>query len=169
MASPSTKKQKTSSAPLLEDADGIPVPQITDVDYVNLTTHSGTFGVDPIPISWGHPDPLVRGPVICTVRHNNQRNAIGAHSGSYCIYTGLAVAAGKLSPEYVPKLKLTRPVTQIGVRLSPLRKVPFVFTIQNRHSSHTPFLRSLSHPPCTSPSKAGQTPGRYPLSTPSGT
>lgn len=137
MASPSTKKQKTSSAPLLEDADGIPVPQITDVDYVNLTTHSGTFGVDPIPISWGHPDPLVRGPVICTVRHNNQRNAIGAHSGSYCIYTGLAVAAGKLSPEYVPKLKLTRPVTQIGVRLSPLRKVPFVFTIQNRPSSHT--------------------------------
>jgi hypothetical protein len=67
-----------------------------------------------IPISWGHPDPLIRGPVICTVRHSSQRNAIGAHSGSYCIYTGLAVAAGKLNPEYVPNLKLTSPVFTIG-------------------------------------------------------
>ena len=73
-----------------------------------------TFGIDPVPISWGHPDPLIRGPVICTVRHYNQRNAIGAHSGSYCIYTGLAVAAGKLSPDYVPNLKLTSPVFKIG-------------------------------------------------------
>lgn len=73
-----------------------------------------TFGIDPVPISWGHPDPLVRGPIICTVRHFNQRNAIGAHSGSYCIYTGLAVAAGKLNPSYVPNLKLTSPVFKIG-------------------------------------------------------
>ncbi len=53
------------------------------------------------------PDPQVRGPVICTVRHTAQRNAIGAHQGSYCVYTGLAVAAGKLNPDYVPNLKLT--------------------------------------------------------------
>ena len=57
---------------------------------------------------------MVRGPIICTVRHFNQRNAIGAHSGSYCIYTGLAVAAGKLNPSYVPNLKLTSPVFKIG-------------------------------------------------------
>ena len=71
-----------------DEDDDIPVPEITNLDFVNLTTHSDAFGVDPVPISWGHPDPLVRGPVICTVRHNSQRNAIGAHSGSYCIYTG---------------------------------------------------------------------------------
>jgi len=70
------------------DEDGIPEPDFTNLDYVNLTTHPDAFGVDPVPISWGHPDPLVRGPVICTVRHFAQRNAIGAHSGSYCIYTG---------------------------------------------------------------------------------
>jgi GTP cyclohydrolase II len=98
-----------------EDAnDGIPTPEISSLDYVNLTTHSDAFGVDPVPISWGHPDPLVRGPVICTVRHNTQRNAIGAHSGSYCVYTGLAVAAGKLNPAYVPNLSLTSPVFNIG-------------------------------------------------------
>ena len=70
--------------------------------------------ISAIPISWGHPDPLIRGPVICTVRHSSQRNAIGAHSGSYCIYTGLAVAAGKLNPDYVPNLKLTSPVFTVG-------------------------------------------------------
>jgi len=80
---------------------------------VTLTSHPDSF-VDPVPISWGHPDPRVRGPVICTVRHSSQRNAIGAHQGSYCIYTGLAVAAKKLDPNYVPNLSLTSPVFKIG-------------------------------------------------------
>jgi hypothetical protein len=30
------------------------------------------------------------------------------------VYTGLAVAAGKLNPDYVPNLKLTSPVFKIG-------------------------------------------------------
>ena len=70
--------------------DGIPVPVISSLDSISLTSHADGTGVDPLPISWGHPDPAVRGPVICTVRHAAQRNAIGAHSGSYCVYTGLA-------------------------------------------------------------------------------
>lgn len=108
-----------SSLTHLLDEDGIPLPEITQLDdYVSLTSHADTFGVDPVPISWGHPDPAVRGPVICTVRHRDQRNAIGAHSGSYCIYTGLAVAAGKLNPDYVPNLKLTSPVFKIGPHAS---------------------------------------------------
>jgi len=106
---PPVKKQRQG-----DEDDGIPLPEFTSIDYLSLTSHSGTFGVDPIPISWGHPDPSIRGPVICTVRHQSQRNAIGAHSGSYCIYTGLAVAAGKLNPEYTPNLKLTSPVFNIG-------------------------------------------------------
>lgn len=68
---------------------------------MNLTSHSNTFGTDPIPVSWGHPDPLVRGPVVCTVRHSSQRNAIGAHQGSYCIYTGLAVSHIKEEPSWL--------------------------------------------------------------------
>jgi len=105
--------EHSNKKPKRED-DGIPIPENTQLDYVNLTTHPDAFGVDPVPISWGHPDPSVRGPVICTVRHFSQRNAIGAHSGSYCIYTGLAVAAGKLNPDYVPNLNLTSPVFKIG-------------------------------------------------------
>ncbi|KAK1748821.1 GTP cyclohydrolase 2 [Skeletonema marinoi] len=114
MSAPPLAKKPRTSTPGKNDDDGIPVPETTTLDYVNLTSHTDSFGVDPIPVSWGHPDPLVRGPIICTVRHSSQRNAIGAHSGSYCIYTGLAVAAGKLNPDYVPNLKLTRPVFQIG-------------------------------------------------------
>ena len=96
------------------EEDGIPIPEITDKDHITLTSHPEAFGVDPIPISWGHPDPSVRGPVICTVRHSAQRNAIGAHQGSYCVYTGLAVAANQLDPNYVPNLSLTSPVFKIG-------------------------------------------------------
>jgi len=92
----------------------IPEPEFTTVDHIPLTTHTDAFGVDPVPISWSHPDPLTRGPIICTARHSAQRNAIGAHQGSYCIYTGLAVAAGKLDPDYIPDLKLTSPVFKIG-------------------------------------------------------
>ena len=90
------------------------MPDLSPVDFINLTSHSDAFGVDPIPVSWGHPNPMVRGPVICTIRHAAQRNAIGAHQGSYCVYTGLAVAAGKLNPEHMPDLKLTSPVFDIG-------------------------------------------------------
>jgi hypothetical protein len=96
------------------EEDGVPLPDSTQTDLISLTSHPDSFGVDPIPISWGHPDPKIRGPVICTVRHSAQRNAIGAHQGSYCIYTGLAVAANKLDPNYVPNLSLTSPVLKIG-------------------------------------------------------
>lgn len=92
----------------------IPDPEIVEQDVINLTSHPDAFGVDPVPVSWGHPDPAIRAPVICTVRHGAQRNAIGAHQGSYCIYTGLAVAAKKLDPDYVPDLQLTAPVFKIG-------------------------------------------------------
>lgn len=32
-------------------------------------------------MNWGHSDPHERGPVIATVKHGGQRNAIGAHGG----------------------------------------------------------------------------------------
>ena len=54
-------------------------------------------------------DPLIRGPVVATVKHGGQRNAIGAHGGGYCIYTALAVAAGELDPSHVPNFKNTAP------------------------------------------------------------
>ncbi|CAM9669182.1 unnamed protein product, partial [Discosporangium mesarthrocarpum] len=69
---------------------------------------------NPIPPKWGEEDPEKRGPVIATTRHPMQRNAIGAHSGSYCVYKAMAVACGKLDPDYLPKLEATKPVCDIG-------------------------------------------------------
>ena len=60
----------------------------------------------PIPLSlifncfyqWGAATSAERGPVLATNTNEGMRNAIGAHSGSYCIYRGLAVASGTLDP-----------------------------------------------------------------------
>jgi GTP cyclohydrolase N terminal len=84
------------------------------MDYINLTTHDSNFFADPIPLHWEEEDPEKRGPVVATTSHPMQRNAIGAHSGSYCIYKALAVACGKLDPNYLPKLHMTRPVFDLG-------------------------------------------------------
>ena len=110
---PHISPPKSKKAKKEKDAK-VPEPEFTQAEHIPLTTHADAFGVDPVPVSWAHPDPVVRAPVICTVRHSSQRNAIGAHQGSYCIYTGLAVAAKKLDPDYVPDLKLTSPVFKIG-------------------------------------------------------
>lgn len=63
---------------------------------------------------WGHEDPEQRGPVIATVKHGGQRNAIGAHGGGYSIYTALAVASGELDPNHIPNLKTTSPTHDFG-------------------------------------------------------
>lgn len=89
-------------------------PERTAMDYISLTTHDGHFDSNPIAMNWGNPDPAVRGPVIATVKHGGQRNAIGAHGGGYCIYTALAVASGALNPGHIPNLKLTEPTDQFG-------------------------------------------------------
>jgi GTP cyclohydrolase II len=108
---PHTKKRKTGDEPaaLSTSADAIPKPEIFTMDYVPLTTHPEQFGSKPTTLNWGAADPMVRGPVIATVKHGGQRNAIGAHSGGYCIYTALAVAAGELNPSHIPNLNTTQP------------------------------------------------------------
>jgi GTP cyclohydrolase II len=84
------------------------------MEYINITTHDGQFGSNPIHMNWGAADPVERGPVIATVKHGGQRNAIGAHGGGYSIYTALAVAAGELNPSHIPNLFQTQPVCDIG-------------------------------------------------------
>lgn len=124
---PSKKIRSTVSDSGEDEKSDVPLPQITQFQPPTAQSvamncammnaaglSSSAPQVDPIPVSWGHPDPMVRGPIVATIRHANQRNAIGAHQGSYCVYTGLAVAANKLNPNFVPNLKLTSPVFNIG-------------------------------------------------------
>ncbi|KAF8588577.1 hypothetical protein K439DRAFT_1334891 [Ramaria rubella] len=82
---------------------------------VILTTYPDQTGIKPYPLTWGANDPQVRGPVIPSRLPSSlkQRNAIGAHSGSYSIYRALAIALGTLSPTHKPSYALTEPPVPI--------------------------------------------------------
>lgn len=101
------------------DAENVKV--ITESDkfdpkqvVVSLTSHAEQFGVEPVKIRWGATFPEVRGPIIGTNRHDKYRNTVGAHGGSYCIYRGLAIAAGKMDKTAIPDLSKTTPAEKIG-------------------------------------------------------
>ncbi len=83
-------------------------------NYVALTSHPGSLQLKPIPIRWGNPDPMQRGPVIGTVSRPEHRNVIGTHSGSYSVYRALAVASGALNPLHKADLTNTMPVYEFG-------------------------------------------------------
>jgi GTP cyclohydrolase II len=80
--------------------------------HIRLTSHSGGFGA--LPIQWGAPTAVERGPVIGTTTSRAHRNVIGTHSGSYGVYRALAVAAGSLSREHRADLTNTAPTDVIG-------------------------------------------------------
>lgn len=108
------KQGKTSEESQNKKQRVIEEPERNEMAYVSLTTHSGQFGSNPIEMNWGAADPTERGPVIATVKHGGQRNAIGAHGGGYCVYTALAVAAGELNPLHIPNLGTTFPTDKFG-------------------------------------------------------
>ena len=78
---------------------------------IRLSTHPDSHN-KPAPLSWGASNPTERGPVVGTL--TAQRNAIGAHTGSYSIYRALAIAAGTLDRVHVPDLTDTSPAEPIG-------------------------------------------------------
>ena len=81
------------------------------VTHIKLHSHpTGRRSV--APIRWGAASPAERGPVVGTL--TPQRNAIGAHSGSYSLYRALAVAVGTLDPIHVPDLTDTAPAAPIS-------------------------------------------------------
>ncbi|HRK25106.1 MAG TPA: GTP cyclohydrolase II [Beijerinckiaceae bacterium] len=82
--------------------------------HIRLTSHPGTGAPARFPIDWGASEAKGRGPVIATVTSGGDRNAIGAHGGSYALYRALAVSAGVLNPIARPDLTNTHPVVAIG-------------------------------------------------------
>ena len=80
--------------------------------HIRLTSHSGAD--DALPITWGAPTAVERGPLIGTTSKRSHRNVIGTHSGSYSVYRALAVAAGALSREHRADLTNTAPTDHIG-------------------------------------------------------
>ncbi|HTJ42864.1 MAG TPA: GTP cyclohydrolase II [Kofleriaceae bacterium] len=82
--------------------------------HIKLTSHPGGGSSKPIPINWGAPDPMTRGPIIATLTNPEHRNVIGTHSGSYAVYRALAIAAKALDPQHVPDLTNTTPTDKFG-------------------------------------------------------
>ena len=79
--------------------------------HIKLTSHPESRK-NAAPLRWGAATCEERGPVVGT--QTPQRNAIGAHSGSYSVYRALAIAAGTLDPVHVPDLTDTSPAERIG-------------------------------------------------------
>src|SRR5690349_12321448 len=83
--------------------------------HIRLTSHPGRGGnTQRFPIRWGAATARERGPVVGTVNAGPDRNAIGAHGGSYALYRALAVSSGTLNPIARPDLTNTAPVIEIG-------------------------------------------------------
>jgi GTP cyclohydrolase II len=82
--------------------------------HIRLTSHPGHRTPGRYSIKWGAAAARERGPVIGTVTAAGDRNAVGAHGGSYALYRALAVSSGALNPIVRPDLTNTAPVIDIG-------------------------------------------------------
>ncbi|MET1110705.1 MAG: hypothetical protein ABWX67_04170, partial [Allosphingosinicella sp.] len=82
--------------------------------HIRLTSHPGSRGPVRFPLTWGAATAQERGPVVATVNARSDRNAIGAHGGSYSIYRALAISSGAMDPNAKPDLHDTSPVCEIG-------------------------------------------------------
>ncbi|MBM4252460.1 MAG: GTP cyclohydrolase II [Deltaproteobacteria bacterium] len=97
----------------MTDADKPKTNKKKKLTHIKLTSHPER-GAKHIPVNWGAATAAERGPIIGTVTNPNQRNVIGAHSGSYAVYRALAIAAGSLDPVHIPDLTNTSPAASIG-------------------------------------------------------
>ena len=82
--------------------------------HIRLTSHPGSRGPARFPLVWGAATAAERGPVVATVNAGADRNAIGAHGGSYSIYRALAISSGAMDPQARPDFADTSPVCEIG-------------------------------------------------------
>lgn len=103
----------TSQTPATEVPSVKETPQVitksSPVENLILTTYPEDSS--PIPLQWGAPSTDSRGPIIATRYKEGlaKHNAIGAHSGSYCVYHALAVGTKQLDPEHVADYTNSQP------------------------------------------------------------
>ncbi|CAI6100478.1 unnamed protein product [Clonostachys chloroleuca] len=92
-----------------------------------LTTYPKQIGINPLPMDWGNPDPLKRGPVVVSRLANTIRKRNGPSTlflrpmlskcfsgGSYSTYYALAVASKELNIDHRPDFTNTEPAVNVG-------------------------------------------------------
>lgn len=77
-----------------------------------ITTYTSDPSIQPIPLNWGASNPHVRGAIVASRYKDGlaKHNAIGAHSGPYCIYHALAVGSKQLNPYHTADYSKSEPV-----------------------------------------------------------
>ena len=68
-------------------------PSEVKSSHIRLTSHPGSRRPARFPMRWGAATAAERGPAVATVNAGGDRNAIGAHGGSYSIYRALAISS----------------------------------------------------------------------------
>ena len=94
------------------DQDARHVGQAVNAGNLALNAPALLHLAAPIPISWGQPTALARGPVVAAAVAG--RNAIGVSAGLFAPLKGLSVASGALSSDHEPDMSGTEPAIQIG-------------------------------------------------------
>lgn len=101
------------AAPEVAVQKTVPVSKASPVDSVVLTTYPEDSS--PIAMKWGESAPEARGPIVAT-RYGDglsKHNAIGAHSGSYCVYHALAVGSNQLKADHVADYTNAQPAFSV--------------------------------------------------------
>lgn len=83
-------------------------------NHIILASHNNLKFKETLPIDWGNPDPIKRGPVVASNTNPQARNAIGTHSGSYTVYRALSIASGKFPNQHRPDLNNTHSPVKLG-------------------------------------------------------
>lgn len=63
-----------------EPASATSPPRSSPISRIILTTYPGQSGIDPLSMSWGHQDPIQRGPVVVSRSQSTLRRRNGASS-----------------------------------------------------------------------------------------
>lgn len=82
--------------------------------HIILASQANLKFKESLPILWGASTALARGPVVASHTNHKNRNAIGAHSGSYTVYRALSIASGKFPALHKPDLNNTQSPVKIG-------------------------------------------------------
>lgn len=82
--------------------------------HIILASQANLKFKESLPIKWGSAEALERGPVVASHTNPKNRNAIGAHSGSYTVYRALSIASGKFPALHKPDLNNTQSPVKIG-------------------------------------------------------
>lgn len=78
---PAVSSTTSTGSPASPSVDSGRRPSVTTTSKIILTSYPGQAGVDPLPVSWGHKDPAIRGPIVVSRNPGTIRRRNGKYLG----------------------------------------------------------------------------------------